>query len=131
MNNLSRSGGSMFELHQTYTLPGHGCIYVAETLPDGRLFLRDLNRSYFWHCGRGSRQGWAEGFLGTGAGEQRGRGSEGPGHAMEPYWYEVADGAPPMLERVVVGRVRLEGEFVRCGLERRVVSIEEWLGIDN
>lgn len=58
----------MLEVGRIYTLAGQGGVYIAEMLPDGRLFLRDLNRCQFWHCGWGARQGWAEGFLGRGAG---------------------------------------------------------------
>lgn len=115
----------MLESSRTYTLPDQGGIYVAETLPDGRLFLRDLNRSQFWRCGGGSRQGWAEGYLGR---PSTGSGREG---VMDPYRYDVADGGPPVLERMLERGVRLAEEFVRCGAERRVVSVEEWLGLDE
>lgn len=124
----------MLKPRRTYILPDQGGIYVAETLPDGRLFLRDLNRSQFWHCGGGSRQGWAEGYLSgadpsTGSGQaSAGSGREG---VMEPYRYEVADGGAPVLERMLEGGMRLKREFVRCGVERRVVSVEEWLGLDE
>ncbi len=43
----------MFEPGRTYTLPDQGSVYVAELLPDGQLFLRDLNRGQFWRCGGG------------------------------------------------------------------------------
>lgn len=107
-----------FEPDQTYTLPRGGTVYVADTLLDGRLFLRDLNRSYFWRCGWDARQGWAEGFLATGG-------------VLEPYWYEVVDGGAPVLERMWERKVRLMEEFARCGVRRRVVSVEEWLGMDD
>ena len=110
----------MLEPSRTYTLPDQGSVYVAELLPDGRLFLRDLNRGQFWRCGGDSKQGWAEGYLGS-----------GQGGVMEPYRYEVADGAAPVLEPMLERGGRLEREFARCGVERRVVSVEEWLGLDE
>ncbi len=121
----------MFEPGRTYTLPDQGSVYVAELLPDGQLFLRDLNRGQFWRCGGGSKQGWAEGYLGSpSVGSDPSTGS-GQGGVMEPYQYEVADGAVPVLAPMLERGGRLEREFARCGVERRVVSVEEWLGLDE
>lgn len=107
----------------TYILSGCGGAYISQLLPDGRLFLRDMNRSRFWQDGGGSRQGWAEGFL------WRGEGERGRGGALVPYEYEVADGRPPVLREIEGGIPRSVGAFVRCGIKRRVVAIEEWLGL--
>lgn len=105
----------MIEVDRTYTLPGAETVYLAETLPDGSLFLRDLNRSYFWRCVRDYRQGWLEGYLVT------------AGLALaQPQRGEVRDGAY-VWQPLALAPQPL-GAFVGCGVKRQVGPLGEQRG---
>ncbi len=54
----------MIKPGQTYTIPETKDVYLAGELPQGGLFLRDLNRSRIWApVGTRLTVGYAEGYL--------------------------------------------------------------------